>query len=71
MHLSVATGEHFKALPPFQLGQKMRIQKENKLLKYRIKRDFCRWKILNLPVGLIRICKLVLIFLQERGQNNL
>lgn len=31
MQLSVATGEHFEALLPFQLGQKMRIQKESKL----------------------------------------
>lgn len=31
MQLSVATGEHYKSLLPFQLGQKMRIQSENKL----------------------------------------
>lgn len=31
MQLIVATGERFEALLPFQLGQKMRIQKENKL----------------------------------------
>lgn len=31
MQLSVATGEHFEALLPFQLGQTMKIQKENKL----------------------------------------
>lgn len=34
-------------------------------------RDFCGWKMLNLPLGLIRVCKLALMFLQERGQNNL
>jgi len=31
MQLSVATGERYKALVPFQLGQKMSIQRENKL----------------------------------------
>lgn len=31
MQLSVGSGEYFEALLPFQLGQKMRIQRENKL----------------------------------------
>ena len=31
MQLSVAAGEHYKALLPFQQGQKRRIQRENKL----------------------------------------
>lgn len=31
MQLSAATVEHFEALLPFQLGQTMKIQKENKL----------------------------------------
>lgn len=72
MQLSVTMGERYTPLLPFQLGRKMGIQKENKLtFKIQEKRDFCGWKILNLPLGLIRICKLALRFLQERGQNNL
>lgn len=68
--LSVATGQHYKALLPFQLGQKMKIQRENKLTFKRLD-CICGWKILNLPLGLIKICRVALIFLQERGQNNL
>lgn len=69
MQLCVAIGEYNKALLPAQLEQKPNkkgIQKENKITFKIQDKDFCGCNVVNLPLGLIRLCKLALILAGKR-----